>query len=116
MFFKRKHQYVPDDERLRQIIAILFPPLVTEELPDGTKIQVDYSVDSNLDAALIDLEEEQNDEVTRNTIRKCAKCLYKVRQILEAQQQIDLEAKFLMVDTPQDESIENIKAAEEPSL
>lgn len=112
-FSKRKTPYVPDDDRLRQVIDILFPPLRTEEMPDGTKMQIDYSVDSNLDAVLIDLEEGQNDEVTRNTIRSCVKSIGRVRTILEAWQEIDLESKFLMVDTPDSKSIDDIVAGDE---
>lgn len=111
MFFrsrkKRRESYVPEDERLRQVIGILFPPLETEDLPDGSRVQIDYSVDSNLDAVLLDLEDGHNDESARSTLRDCIKRVARVRDILEAHHQIDLEAKALFVDTPREVPLED---------
>ena len=62
-------------------------------------IVVDRSVDANLVAALIDLEDDRNDPVTRKTIRACIQRLIEVRDILEAKHRVDEKARYLMVDT-----------------
>jgi hypothetical protein len=83
----------PADEKLEQIKKILFPPLeLKEEMGnDGTKVKfhIDYSVDSNLDAVLMDLEEGHNDPVARKTISKVVDRLNDARRLLEAYAQLD---------------------------
>ena len=54
LFWKKK--YIPDDERLAKVIDIMFPPLEVARTPDGKKYHIDYSIDSNLDAVLLDLQ------------------------------------------------------------
>jgi len=102
----------PAELKLEQIKNLLFPPLeLNEELSnDGSimKFHVDYSVDSNLDAALMDLQEGQNDEVTQGTINEVTKRLIQVRKLLEAYAQIDKDAKYIIVDNPKSENIEDI--------
>ena len=106
MFWKKR---LTDDERILKVIEILFPPLKLEEGSDGTKFHIDYSVDSNLDAALMDLEEGHNDPVVRNTISKCIKRINDVRRILEAFPELNSEAKYLIVDDEEND-IEKIQA------
>lgn len=102
----------PAELKLEQIKNLLFPPLeLNEELSnDGSimKFHIDYSVDSNLDAALMDLQEGQNDEVTQGTINEVTKRLIQVRKLLEAYAQIDKDAKYIIVDNPKSENIEDI--------
>ena len=96
----------PAEERLEQIKNILFPPSeLNEELDkDGSmfKWQVDYSVDMNLDAALMDLEEGHNDPAVHNTIKDISKRLSSVRDLLEAHMELDPEAKYIMVESKKD--------------
>lgn len=100
---ERKDPATEAELKLQQISNILFPPLHTQTTPDGAKYQVDYSVDSNLDAALIDLEDGNNDKVSQKTIRSVANKLFKVRKLLEAYSEIDPESKFLVVDDEMDD-------------
>lgn len=84
---------------LQEVADKLFP--VPEEVEkDGITIVVDRSVDSNLWAALTDLEEGTNDKVTRDTIRACARQLDQVRTLLLANYPVNEKARYLMVDTP----------------
>ena len=102
----------PAELKLEQIKTLLFPPLeLNEELSnDGSimKFHIDYSVDSNLDAALMDLQDGQNDEVTQGTINEVTKRLMQVRKLLEAYAQIDKDAKYIIVDNPKSQNIEDI--------
>ena len=108
---KRKIQ-TPAEIQLEQIKNIMFPQLTTEQElnNDGTiiKFHVDYSVDSNLDAVLIDLQEGHNDEVVQGTINEVVKKLIQVRRMLEAYAKMDPEAKYIIVENPKNESIEDI--------
>ena len=81
-------------------IANLLYPEPEEKIKDGLVIVVDRSVDSNLQAALLDLDDGTNDEVTRRTIRACVQRLFEVRDILEARHRVNDRASYLMVDSP----------------
>jgi predicted RNA binding protein with dsRBD fold (UPF0201 family) len=98
------------DEKIEKIIKVLFPPLDLQSNADGTKFHIDYSVDSNLDAALNDLEEGHNDKVVHNTIRGVADRLIEVRRILEAYREIDKDAKYFIVDDFGSNNNEEIQA------
>ena len=106
----------PAEEQIEQIKAILFPPLeIQQEMQaDGTpiKFHVDYSADSNLDAALMDLEEGNNDQVTQKTIRGIIDRLNQVRRLLEAYPQLNEEAKYIIVDDLETANVEEIEATE----
>ena len=112
MTFWKKKKYVPDDERLARVIKILFPPLEIARTPDGTKYHIDYSIDSNLDAVLMDLQEGNNDAACQKTLESCVKKLNEVRRVLEAYAEMDAEAKYLIVDNGEadaDLDLENIQ-------
>lgn len=87
------------DDVSQTVTDLLFPDLVEVE-KDGDVFLTDYSVDSNLYAALLELEEGQNDEVIRETLRKCYEKLVQARELLEAKQEIQKGARYLVVDTP----------------
>lgn len=97
MFSIRKKPRTTAEEKLDTIKNMLFPPLRLEE-ENGMKFHIDYGADSNLDAALNDLEEGHNDEATRKTIRDVSNRLFKLRSLLEAYMQLDDEAKYIIVD------------------
>ena len=82
----KKKINTPADKKIEEIIKILFPPLDIQEKmeQDGSSIKfhIDYSVDSNLDAALMDLQ---------------------VRRLLEAYAKLDEDAKYIIVDDLDDE-------------
>ena len=86
------------DKELQKVVDILFPPLRTSTDRDGNVFQVDYSADSNLDSALIDLSEGRNDDITQKTIRKVIERLNEVRRVLQAFPELDTRAKYLIVD------------------
>ena len=112
-----KRTYTESDEKIEQLIKLLFPPLVlNEELnKDGTvmKYHVDHSVDTNLDAALVDLQEGHNDPVVQKTINSVIKRLNDARRLLEAYAQFDKDAKYIIVEDMEDSDSENIRAQEE---
>lgn len=78
---------------------LLFPPLKTVSGEAGT-YQVDYSVDSNLESALTDLREGINDSTVHNTIARAIDALIEVRKVLHAYPILDPDAKYLIIDTP----------------
>jgi len=87
------------EAELETLTDILFPE-PEEHDKDGITVVVDRSIDANLQAALLDLEDGTNDKVTRETIKKCLDKLYEARALLEARYQITKKAHYLMVDTP----------------
>ena len=98
----RKKPKTPAEEKLDLVKNLLFPELeLQEEMDkDGTiyKFHVDRSVDSNIDAALMDLEEGFNDKATQQTLRNIAKRLFELREILEVNVVMHKDAKYLVVD------------------
>lgn len=98
------------EEKLEEIKQLLFPPLELQEevSPDGDiiKFHIDYSVDSNIDAALMDLQEGHNDPVVHSTLNKAVTRLNKVRKLLEAYAILDKDAKYIIVDDGKDADIE----------
>lgn len=99
------------EEKLEKVIAILFPPLELREEGE-VKYHIDYSADSNLDAALSDLEDGHNDKTVQKTIRGVANRIVEVRRILEAYRLLDADAKYLIVDDLGDDDIEEIEATD----
>jgi hypothetical protein len=87
------------EAELERIANLLYPE-PEEKIKEGLVIVVDRSVDANLQAALLDLEDGTNDETTRRTIRACVQRLFEVRDILEARHGVNENARYLMVDTP----------------
>lgn len=102
IFRKEKKVESESDLKIEQIKKILFPPLELHEQiqEDGSKIKfhIDFSVDSNLDAALIDLQEGNNDAVVQKTITSVITRLNDVRRILEAYAELDKDAQYIIVD------------------
>lgn len=86
-------------EDAQKVVDILFPPLETREGKDGV-YQIDYSIDSNLQSALLDLQEGTNDKVVQDTIAKAIDALIKVRNVLEVYPELDDRASYVIVDTP----------------
>ena len=117
-FIVKKKVETPADIRLEEIKNILFPPSSLKEKYDEekdktVKYQVDYSIDMNLDAAIIDIQSGYNDEPVLNTLNDTLDRLYKVRELLEAHAQIDKDAEYIIVDTKRDNSdLDNIEASE----
>lgn len=99
---EKKH-HSPEEEKLFQIMNILFPPLTKEADINGDMIYVDSTVDMNLDAVLTDLDDGYNDETTRKTLKDILDRIVKVRKILNVLSTFDPEAKYIIVDTKRDE-------------
>ena len=85
------------EEKMEEIKNILFPPFKKQKEKDITFL-VDYSADSNLQAAVGDLEEGHNDEVVQGTINKVIDRLIEVRKILKAYGEFDTSAQYIIVD------------------
>ena len=115
-----KNTHTPSDQLIENIKQLLFPQLELEIEHDPktdyvSKFHVDYSIDSNLYAALTDLMDGNNDEITRGTIQKSIDKLNKVRKMLEAYAIIDEEAHYIIVDNDKPENktrLEDIVASE----
>lgn len=100
------------EKKLEQITKILFPPTkVHETIEEGDKIKymIDYSIDNNLYAVLIDLREGNNDKACHDTLNKCLDALIKVREILEAHMLLDKEAKYITVEMLSFDNVEDIE-------
>jgi DNA-binding transcriptional regulator GbsR (MarR family) len=102
----------PSDELLEQLKQILFPPLKLQTANKDGKIikyHIDYSVDSNLDAVLMDLQEGYNDQTAQKTINGVVNRLNKARKLLEAYAELDKDAEYIIVEDLEDNiNAENI--------
>ena len=85
------------EEQLEEIKNILFPPFKKQTEKDVTFL-IDYSADSNLQAAVNDLEEGHCDEIVIGTINKVVDRMVEVRKILKAYGEFDTDAKYIIVD------------------
>jgi hypothetical protein len=101
--FKKKPK-TKAEIRLAQIEQILFPPLTTESTPHGEMFHVDYSIDSNLHGALVDLENGCNDKVVHDAISYSIKKLIEARKLLNSIPVINKNAKAIIVDIQKDET------------
>jgi len=105
-----KRPVSPAELKLKEISEILFPPYETKEDYDDNgsliKFHVDYSVDSNIDAALSDLYDGYNDSAVQSTLKDVAERLNKVRLLLEAYPIIDTNVKYIIVNTKKAEDVE----------
>ncbi len=106
----RRKEIVVRPEELQRVTDILFPPLKTVENEAGV-YQIDYSVDSNLESALYDLKEGANDATVHNTISRAIEALVEVRKLLHAYPYLDERAKYVIIDTP-DQNKKDVEAAE----
>lgn len=102
--WKKKPTPEESQEILEQIKNILFPPLELQETSDNqgnrVKFSIDYAIDSNLYAALVDLQDGSNDKITQKTISKAIDRLYEVKKLLGAESKIHKESTYVMVDDP----------------
>lgn len=74
--FKKKKSH---NDNVKELVGqILFPPIELNEV-DGTSFYCDYSIDSNLEAVLCDLQDGFNDEHTIETLRQCISSLRELR-------------------------------------
>jgi len=105
----------PDQEKLERIKNLLFPPLVLKEemAKDGQMIKyhVDYSIDSNLDAVLMDLQEGHNDPACHKTLNTIITRLNRIRILLDAYAEIDADARYILVDDMGEDA--DVRAAED---
>ena len=97
--FKKAPPPTPADEKLEEIRNILFPKLLLHKNEDGTKVNIDLSVDSNLDYVLMELQDGYNGQDIHHTVSYCIEKLNKIRDILDAYAEIDPEATHLVVET-----------------
>ena len=107
--FLKPKPNTPSDKKIEDVINILFPPLALFTDKNGDKFHVDYSVDTNLEAALMDLEDGHNDAACQTTIRRVVDRIIKIRQMLEAYREIDKDAKYFIADDLEDNN-EKIQA------
>ena len=108
MLFAKNKTSSPAEQQLLQISNILFPPHDRKE-SGGDLIQIDYSADMNLEAALTDLEDNFNDEITRKTIRDVTNRIYEIRRLLNVQQEINPNTSAIVISN-KSSSIDEIVA------
>lgn len=105
----RRKVETPSDQKLVELIALLFPPFeLRSEMQENGKLlkyHIDRSVDTNLDAALVDLQNGNNDQVAQKTINSVVSRLAKARQILGAYSDFDKDAKYIIVDDHDDSTL-----------
>jgi hypothetical protein len=101
LVFKSKPLPSQAELKLEQIIQLLFPPLEIDEVTDAegntVKFHTDRSIDSNLEAVQIDLEEGLKDAVTYGTIKDAIARLIKIRKILGVVPLLNLDAEYVRV-------------------
>ncbi len=82
-FLRRSNKpSAPLQSELANVRDILFPRIVLEKSASGSPIWIDRSIDINLSSILIDLESDRNDELVRQTLRRCIDQLGVVKDIL----------------------------------
>lgn len=106
------------DTKIEQIKNILFPPLKLNTTVNDSGEQIkyynDYSIDSNLDALLSDLQDGYNDENVHKTLQDIIKRVEKVRKLLEIYVSIDNDAQYIIVETQNDTNhLDNIRVSDE---
>jgi len=111
----RKKDKGKEAAKLEKLKEILFPPPKIVE-KNGAKIHVDFSPDWNLEGALADLVNGDNDEIVHNTIRKVITQLIEARKLLDADSELDADVQYFVVDNTLDSvKIEDrVEAREEP--
>jgi len=107
-FLKRPAETI-QDQRIEQISDILFPKLEVQMDSEGNEYHVDSSVDTNIDSIITDIEDGYVDSNTLNTLRNIYDKLSKIRRILDADQELDENIRYIMLDSRRNNSIENIK-------
>jgi len=93
----------------RAEFAVLFPMLQVMRDRDGRWFHFDTAIDSNLMAALSDLQTGFNDPASQKTIESMITRLLKVRQLLDVTAKLDDRVEYYVVDdgTEPDEPIED---------
>ena len=100
-WFRFKTPELPKTEPekiLEQIESILFPALKTEEDKSGKIYHIDSSVDSNLYAVLVDLQEQYADESVIKTVKEIHDRMYSVRELLNKFNVLDENAEYIIVE------------------
>ena len=82
----KKREITDSDHKLKQITDLLFPQFDIRISSAGDKYIVDSSADSNMDAAIADLQEGILDNTCISTLEACAQRLSQVREILNPAQ------------------------------
>jgi len=114
-FFK-KNPKTKDQLKLEKISSILFPPEQIRDDENGDKYYVDYSVDSNLEGALYDLYEGNNDEVVRNTIRYVCDQIYLIRDILAEHRAIPANINHYTISNNYDDKLADLGVVENDGI
>lgn len=101
----KKKDPTPSDKVLEKVRDILFPKMELRSSVVGEEIvkyHVDFSADMNLDAVLVDLQDGHNDAVSQKTISTVIGKLQQVRELLEADYDLDKEAQYILVENESD--------------
>lgn len=118
MFFGKKHasttapvalqlQLDTAVKQLEDIKQILFPAFETTTTDEGQIIQIDYSADSNLEAALSDIEDGYSDETVQKTIKNVIDRVYKIRKLMNVWQEIKAETQGIVIAAQPSEPIDD---------
>ena len=93
-------------KQLDDIKQILFPAFETTTTDEGQIIQIDYSADSNLEAALSDIEDGYSDETVQQTIKNVIDRVYKIRKLMNVWQEIKAETQGIVIAAQRSEPID----------
>ena len=99
MFKWLKRKEIIREGIAQQVCDILFPQPI-ESIQDNFTFLTDHSIDLNLHAVLIDLEEGNNDETARNTIKQILVKLGEARELLMANYELSSKSHYLVVEAP----------------
>jgi len=114
----KKLPETPSDVKVQRIIDLLFPPMELHSQPDEhgdeIKFHIDSSIDANLDAVLSDLEDGNNDKACWETLNDSIKRLAKVRHILQAYNDFDPKAKYIIVENSSDTRKNDLISTNDP--
>lgn len=104
-WFSRKPKVVVmGNKELQMVRDILYPQFKLERLPNGEAFHIDQSVDTNLEAILGDLEDGINSDEARKSLRLIVKKLFRIRELLDPQQQIHPDVNHIVfAQEPEDE-------------
>lgn len=104
-WFSRTPTVISDKDsnsyELDRIKSLLFPAMEKEVTEDGTEFIVDRSIDSNLYAVLVDLQEGFCDEVVLKSIKDAIEVLEQIRKILNVEQEIPNSSDMYVLGPPE---------------
>ena len=83
--FGKKKQKMTESELRNALVELLFPQFDIVEGDKG-KYVIDYSIDNNIESVIQDIQDNEVDQITTDTLRRLSERLQKARELLEVEQ------------------------------